>query len=218
MRQLALDFPALDRDPAATHVDASCQRAALSALGEWRSWPGGMLALVGPEGAGKSHLAALWSGMTGARPLPPHVLSRAGQGAHVVEDADRGEIPERELLALIDEVRAGAAGPVLFTARSAPRAWPVALPDLVSRLALMPVATIGDPTDEDLGAVFAKHLGDRGVEATSALVDYVIRRVERSFAAAQEVAAALDRMALERKQAVSRALAREVVDPEQRDE
>ncbi len=215
MRQLALDLPALAREPALTHVDASCQRAAYAALCGWREWPGGMLALVGPEGAGKSHLAALWMGMSGARRLRENEAGIEEEGPCVVEDADRHALPERLLLRLIDAARGGAAGPVLFTARRPPRAWPARLPDLASRLALMPVASIGDPTDSDLGAVFAKHLGDRGAEATTPLVEYVVRRIERSLAAAHALAVSLDRSALERKQRITRRLARDLLGAEE---
>ncbi len=210
MRQLALDFPALDRDPAATHVEASCQMAAQSALDAWREWPGGLLTLVGPEGAGKSHLAALWARSTGARRLEPQG-EELPAGPAFIEDADR-TVPDRRLLALIDAVRDGRGGPLLVTARSAPGdLWTVDLPDLASRLALAPTVRIADPTDEDLAAVFAKHLGDRGAEAPQTLVDYVVRRIERSFAAAQRAAQVLDRIALERKQRISRKLAAEVL-------
>lgn len=210
MRQLALDFPTLARDPAETHVEASCQQAARAALGAWREWPGGLLALVGPEGAGKSHLATLWAREAGARTVDPDGRDLPS-GALLVEDADRG-FPERRLLALIDAVREGRSGPLLVTARSTPGDWwGAGLPDLASRLALLPVVRIEDPPDEDLAAVFAKHLGDRGAEAPQTLVEYVVRRIERSFASARKAAQILDRAALERKQRISRKLAADVL-------
>jgi chromosomal replication initiation ATPase DnaA len=58
--------------------------------------------------------------------------------------------------------------------------------------------------------VFVKHLGDRGVQADARLIEFVLRRMERSFAAAGALAAALDRAALERKQRITRKLAAEV--------
>lgn len=225
MRQLALDFPTLVRDLEATNVEARCQKAAREALGAWRAWPGGLLLLVGPEGAGKSHLAALWARETGASMLAPDD-GEPPQGPLAIDDVDR-IVPERRLLALIDAVREGRCGPLLATARSVPgegeaangaaseaasgALWTPGLPDLASRLALMPTVRIEDPSDEDLAAVFAKHLGDRGAEAPQTLVDYVVRRIERSFAAARKAAQILDRAALERKQRISRKLAADVL-------
>jgi chromosomal replication initiation ATPase DnaA len=205
VRQLALAFPIFDRDLAAVHVDVACQAAARRALAAWQSWPGGLLALIGPEGAGKSHLGALWVREAGAGPV-----GEALAGPSLLENADRGVTDDRRLFALIEEARLGR-GPLLLTARATPAGWPVALPDVASRLALIPTAQIVDPTDEDLGAVFVKHLGDRGAEATPALVEYLLRRIERSFAAAERAAAALDRAALERKQRITRKLAADVL-------
>lgn len=210
MRQLALQFPVLERDLATTHVDVACQEAARRALAAWREWPGGLLALTGPQGAGKSHVAALWARAAGARLAGNGAEDASCGGASMLEDVDRGEVSERRLLTLVDGARDGE-GPLLLTARRPPAEWPVSLPDLLSRLGLIPAVRIEDPSDEDLGAVFVKHLGDRGAEASPALVDYVIRRIERSFAAAGETAAALDRAALERKQRITRKLAADVL-------
>jgi chromosomal replication initiation ATPase DnaA len=54
-------------------------------------------------------------------------------------------------------------------------------------------------------------VADRGAEASQALVDYVVRRIERSFEAAQVAAEELDRAALERKQRITRKLAAQVL-------
>lgn len=211
MRQLALDLPALARDPVLTHVETGCQATARRALAAWREWPGGLLALAGPQGAGKSHLAALWRLQTGECVQIVEADLAPAPGPAVLEDADRAGLDERRLLALIDAARAGAAGPILFTARTPPAQWAVALPDLRSRLAGVAAVEIGDPTDADLAAVFAKHLGDRGAEAAPSLLDYVVRRIERTFAAAEALARALDRASLERKQRISRKLAADVL-------
>ena len=208
-RQLALDFPALARDPAVTYVDVECQDAARRALSEWRDWPGGVMALVGPPGAGKTHLAALWARAVDAAPASMADVEAAA-GATLVEDADR-RLDESQLLAWLERARSGAVGPLLFTARAKPAAWGVALPDLASRVGLAAVVEIDDPTDADLAAVFAKALGDRGADASAALIGYVIRRIERSFAAAVSTAEALDRAGLERKQRLTRTLAADVL-------
>lgn len=218
-RQLALDFPALARDPALTYVETASQADARAALARWRDWPGGVMALVGPTGAGKSHLATLWARASDATMLAAEALPEAEvSGAVVVEDADHALATardqagfERALMCLMERARAGEVGPALFTARAAPAIWRVALPDLVSRLALAPVIAIGDPDDDDLRALLTKLLADRGVEAPKSMLDYVMRRMERSFDAVQDVIVRLDRAALERKQRVSRTLAREVL-------
>ena len=73
-RQLALalaheeSFAREDFLPGASNADA------LNMIERWPDWPDRVLALVGPEGAGKSHLAAIWAEMSGARRLSARAL------------------------------------------------------------------------------------------------------------------------------------------------
>ena len=83
-----------------------------------------MLALIGPEGAGKSHLAAIWAEKAGARRVSARALGETdllgalATGALVVEDAS-AQLDERALFHLLNLVREEEAF-LLMTARSAP--------------------------------------------------------------------------------------------------
>ena len=229
--QLALGFPVLERDPAQTLIAVSSQAAARAALAQWRDWPGGTLLLVGDAGAGKSHLAAVWAQDTAARAIDLALEAGALIGGGdfdartlVVEDVDRriGEPTqhvEAALIALLDAVKAERTGPLLLTARVRPPKWAVRTPDLVSRLAVPPVVEIEAATDEDLASVFEKQLADRGATPAPGLTEYVLRRAHRSFGALERLAGGLDTLALERKQRISRNLARELLgEPESGEE
>jgi len=215
-RQLALDLPVRQATGRDAFFVAAPNARAVAEIDRWGDWPAGKLALVGPQGAGKSHLAAVWAAETGATvmagaelsgaaPLPRHV---------VVEDADRvarDAAAERHLLHLHNAVLE-AGGRLLLTGRTAPARWPVALPDLASRLAATPVARIEAPDDALLAAVLVKLFEDRQLAVTPGLVAYCARRMERSFAAAQALVAALDARALANGRAPGRRLAAEVLD------
>jgi len=101
---------------------------------------------------------------------------------------------------------------VLLTARTAPAGWPIALPDLASRLRALPVVTLAAPDDAMLRAVLVKLFADRQLAVDDGLIAYLMVRIERSFAAARRVVAALDREALRRQRPVTRALAYEILD------
>jgi len=98
------------------------------------------MALVGPEGSGKSHLAAIWAETTGARPCSlrscyrrPICRRLLATGALVVEDLDPTDLDERALFHLINLAKEERAY-VLLTSRTAPAGFPVAIRDLASRL------------------------------------------------------------------------------------
>jgi chromosomal replication initiation ATPase DnaA len=218
--QIAFDLPpraALGRED---FFVTPANARALAAIDGWRGWPGGKLALIGPAGSGKTHLAHVWADDAGAAILPAAALpgadvdALARRGAVAVEDADtlpRTEAAERALLHLHNHLLA-AGGRLLLTAARPPARWPVALPDLASRMQATPTAPLEPPDDALLSAVLVKLFADRQVIVGPHVIPYLVARMERSLAGAGALVAALDRRALARARAVTRALAAEYLD------
>ena len=182
----------------------------------WPAWPDAMLLLIGPEGAGKSHLAAIWAARSGARVLDAvdlagaDPLSLSGAPAILLEDADRPPVAEAPMFHLLNLARA-ARIPVLATARDFPDRWGLATADLVSRLRLAATVEIGAPDDALVRAVLVKLFVDRQLVVDTTLVEYIANRIERSLGAARAIVAALDKEALALGRPVSRQLAGELI-------
>jgi chromosomal replication initiation ATPase DnaA len=190
----------------ASPANADARRA----LDAYPAWPGGCLALVGPAGSGKSHLAALWARRVHAAALGPGADPRGlPHGPVLVEDADQHR-SEEALFHLIN--RAEQSGGLLLTARLPPAEWPAALPDLRSRLNALPVAEIEEPDDEILTGVFEKFFRERNIKPADDLVPYLLNRMERSIPKALEIVNKLDETADAEGRAVSRGLARQILD------
>lgn len=192
---------------------------ALSIIDGWRDWPGGRLALTGPEGAGKTHLAHVWMAEAGAEIVsatalvPGDVPVLMSAGAICVEDVDRlagDRVAEAALFHLMNFAAAERAS-LLITGRGAPRDWHVETPDLASRLRGLTVVTVDKPDEALLRDLIAKLLGDRGLKFGAKVPGYLAVRIDRSAAAAADIVAALDRAALERKRSVSLSLVKEVL-------
>jgi chromosomal replication initiation ATPase DnaA len=99
---------------------------------------------------------------------------------------------------------------LLLIARTPPAAWPIALRDLNSRLRALPVVAVAAPDDVLLRAVAVKLAADRQIELDDALLNYLVHRVERSFAGVKDAVARLDREAMRQHRPVTRALAAEL--------
>jgi chromosomal replication initiation ATPase DnaA len=189
--------------------------AALALIERWPDWPSRTVLLRGPEGSGKSHLAAIWAREAGARMLSPRALDSAevpvalATGALVLENLAERSFDEASLFHLLNLAREERAY-VLITARSAPATWRVEVPDLASRLRALPVVALEAPDDALLRAVIVKLFADRQLAVDESLVAYLVTRIERSFAAARAAVAELDREALRLKRPVTRALAGEL--------
>jgi chromosomal replication initiation ATPase DnaA len=212
MSQLGLDLPYRPALGRADFLVSESNAAALGWIERWPDWPAHVLVLHGPEGCGKSHLAHLWCERSGARLIPGRELTEWGAVSAspgiAVDDADRAS--ETALLHLHNFcAETGAA--LLLVARSAPSAWPIALPDLASRLRAAPAIGVAPPDDALLSAVLVKHFADRQLRVQPAVIAYLVRRMERSFAAAAFLSARLDQLALAEGRPIGLALARRVL-------
>jgi chromosomal replication initiation ATPase DnaA len=213
-RQLALSLDHTESYARDDFLTGPSNADALGLVDSWPDWPANAMALVGPEGSGKTHVATIWSATSGARVISAHALSEMSlpsalaTGALVVEDA-AVMADERALFHLINLAREEGAY-LLFTARLAPSAWPVTIPDVNSRLRAMPTVTLQAPDDAMLCAVIVKLAADRQLGIDESVVRYLSTRIERSFAAARAAVIALDNEALRQGRPLTRALAAEM--------
>jgi len=182
----------------------------------WPDWPDRILLLLGPPGAGKSHLAAMWAARTGALVLPAKELASANvpelisNKAILVEDGDELGAGEAALFHVTNLVRANGIS-LLLTARDMPESWGLATADLLSRLRLAPRVAIGAPDDALMRAVLVKLLADRQLIVDTAVVEYAALRLDRDLDAARSFVAALDREGLARGKRITRPMASEVL-------
>jgi chromosomal replication initiation ATPase DnaA len=189
--------------------------AALTLIDRWPDWPDRIIALIGAEGSGKSHLAAIWAEATGARILSAKLLSitnlpaALATGALVVEDLEAASLDEPALFHLINLAREEGAY-VLLTARLPVAGLPATVRDLASRLRALPVVTLAPPDDALLRSLLVKLAADRQMAVDEPLVNYLVNRIERSFVAAHVAVRRLDDEAMRQHRPVTRALAAEL--------
>jgi chromosomal replication initiation ATPase DnaA len=215
-RQLALALAFGDSFAREDFLAGPPNASALTLIERWPDWSSRAMVLVGPEGSGKSHLAAIWAENSGARFVAGRALSLAevpaqlATGALVLEDLRPDGFDERAVFHLLNLVREQEAW-VLISAASAPTSWSIGLPDLASRLRALPAVTLAPPDDALLRAVLVKLFADRQLAVDEGLITFLVSRIERSFAAARRAVVLLDREALRLKRPVTKALAAELL-------
>lgn len=216
--QLTLNLPIkTSRDRGDFFVSAP-NALALARLEDTAQWAGGKLALVGPEGSGKTHLAHVWADTVGGRVLDVASLATADIAAirsPVAVELDPPEdlAPEAEesLFHLHNHLTASGL-PMLFVSRLPPARWRLSLPDLESRMSATDVVRIEPPDDALLAAVLIKLFADRQLQVAPSLIAWLTARMDRSFAEAQRIVAKLDAAAMSEGRSVNRALAQRVLD------
>jgi chromosomal replication initiation ATPase DnaA len=214
--QLTLELapePGFERE---NFVVSGSNEQAYAMIELWPNWPDPMLLILGPPGAGKSHLGAIWAstakaGIQRAASLAAaNIEELAAAGPLLLEDADAIGETEAQLFHLVNLMRERGMA-LLITAKTPPDAWGLRTADLVSRLRLAPTVAIGPPDDALMRAVLVKLLIDRQLVIDTSVVGYIALRLERSLDAARSFIDALDREALARQRRISRAIAADVL-------
>ena len=195
-------------------VVSDANRQAVALIDAWPDWPAPVVVLAGPAGSGKSHLAAVWAQAADAIAVEPSAIGAMIENTEidrpvVIDDADAG-LDERGLFHLMNAARSAGVH-ILLTSRRFPSAWAVTLPDLSSRLKTAATIEILEPDDHLLAAVITKLFADRQVEVEPHVVQFLVRRIERSLSTAIDIVDRLDRAALEQKSRITRTLAAQTV-------
>jgi chromosomal replication initiation ATPase DnaA len=216
-RQLPLSLPHRVAMTRADFLAGAANAQAIALVDGWPAWPAPAVLLAGPVGSGKTHLVEIWreasrGTVVAAADLADHrVEALVAAGPVAVEDLHAGIRDEAALFHLLNRAREKKA-PVLLTSRVWASALPVMLPDLASRLRAARPVELGEPDDDLLRRVLVKLFADRQIAVDSAVVDYIVVRMERSLQAASAIVAELDRDALAAGGGVTRRLAAPALD------
>src|SRR5258706_1388009 len=92
-RQLAFALPHAESLTRDNFLGGPANAAGLALIDSWPEWPNRIMLLVGPEGSGKSHLAAIWAEQAGARSTAAHAVDAAA----VARGLATGALAGREL-------------------------------------------------------------------------------------------------------------------------
>ena len=212
--QIPLSFaaqpPKYDRQD---FIIGDANKNALAIADSWIASNEIRLAICGPEGAGKTHLATIVLSafepdamrITGdaLSDIPENVKCLLIDNVHLVRERKR-------LFLIIEDCRASKVRLVL-SGRGQPSEWAHELKDLQTRMEAMPRIDLSEPDEELLRAVIQKLFLDRQLRVDPAVSAYAAPRLPRTFAAAQGFVAACDALAAEKRSAITKVLAGNVI-------
>lgn len=213
--QLVFNLPYGTQESATDFFVSSSNAAAVGWLERYPNWPAPGLIIYGPTGVGKTHLARAWAGkVTGVR-----IEHRSDAQEYLAADCLQPVIVDSadvivadpkgaEAIFHIYQRLATAPSKMLLLANAPPKDWPLALPDLASRMKALPTVEIEQPDDALREALMIKYLADRGVSVGPDVIAYLLPRTPRDAQDLQKVLLALDTYALTQKKPITMSLAR----------
>jgi DnaA regulatory inactivator Hda len=220
-RQLVFDLGHRTARGRSDYLVSGSNAEAVEWIDRWPDWPARALVIWGPAASGKTHLGHVWCDVSGAERITPDDVRakdagtlRARNACFFLDDADElsGDRDSEEALLHLYNYLLETEGALLLASEKAPSFWPVALPDLSSRMKALHVSGIAPPDDSLLAALLVKQFQDRQLRVSAEVVTFLVPRMERSFEAVARIVAAIDTAALERMRPVTVPLARDVLD------
>ena len=215
-KQLTFDLPVRTSLERGDFFVSDANALAVARLEDISTWTSNKMVLAGPEGAGKSHLGHVWAESTSGALLALSDLQAADvihvASALAVEIPETFDTESEQTLFHLHNHMSASALPLLMIARAPPSRWPLALPDLKSRMEATELVQIAPPDDVLLAAVLVKLFADRQLRVAPALIAWLTTRMDRSFAEAARLVEGLDATALSEGRAVTRKLALRILD------
>jgi hypothetical protein len=193
MRQISLPFDWPGQGTDGDFLVSDANSVAVRHLEGWSDWPLAISVLSGPSLSGRSMLGRRFAAMSGGR---------------VIDDAEGQE--DRLLFNAWNDAQTSRR-PLLLIGLRAPTLWDVALPDLKSRLAAAPHIAIEEPDEPLARALVERALGAMGANYAADLPEWLLRRIERSYAAIADVTRLLNEAALSSGRKISAAMAKEAL-------
>ncbi|MEX0280512.1 MAG: chromosomal replication initiator DnaA [Arenibacterium sp.] len=217
-QQLSFDLPIREGVGREDFYVAPSNAMAVALIDSSPDWPTTHLVLSGPEGSGKTHLAHVWATAQDAGIVSAHTLANVDVDALARKPLAVEDIPgiannSEALTALFHLFNLALQNqqPLLLTGRGAPRHWALNLADIQSRIDGCYNVTLEAPDDTLLAMVLGKLFADRQITPKPDVIPYLVRHMERSFAAARDIVATLDKRSLDEGRTLSRRLAADLI-------
>ena len=214
-RQLALELAHIPAQGEADFLVGEGNRLAYGRIMAFPGWSEPVTLLVGPASSGKSHLARIFADRSGARFAKVDELAalarRGGKTPIVVEDVDRLDYDEAGLFHLLNQ-SLREQRPILLTARDDVSSWKLATDDVRSRARRATAFALELTDDIQLSQMLVKLFGDRQIKVDPKIIFYLVARMERSAEEAVLLAELMDRLALAKGSAITRAIAADALD------
>ena len=161
---LPLDWPQTEGE--LRFIVTEANREAFDHFRHWSMWPVKATILTGPRRSGRTLLARMFAERVGGR---------------LIDQADSRD--EEEVFHAWNDAQ-DTGLPLIMVAEEAPPAWSPKLPDLRTRLAITPVATINPPDDELFEALIQLLFADRGLHVPREALRFMTERLTHVLSSA----------------------------------
>ena len=206
-QQLILNLRSLPSMGRNDYFVSEVNKEAVSWLDSWPNWTTFGFIVCGPLGSGKSHLAQVLKTLSHgdiieAKDIPNKNIDHLSEKkCLIIENIEL--LTSETLLFHLYNMLLENKNNLMLTSKFNVSQINFELPDLKSRLLSMPQVSIGFPDDRLLKNLLIKQFLDKGILVEMDVIDYLIKRIDRSFEAISKLVAKIDFKSLEKAKKIT---------------
>ena len=181
----------------------------------WPKWDKKIVNLAGEKYSGKTHLSNIFKKKSNAlylcsNNIEDKILKKIKlSNSIIIEDLEES-FDEKLLYSIFNLVEQDNKY-LLISSKKPIDTMKFTLPDLLSRLKNCIIATIEQPDDELIYAIILKSFSDRQIKLENKIIDYIIKRIARSYSKMHEFIYKIDELSLKKKKSINFKIIKEII-------
>ena len=213
--QLILKFPSYQAYKKEDFYVSPSNQEAYDFINNWPKWIKRIINIFGPSGSGKSHLASILKNKTSCLKIDSNELNEKiflkfkTKEALIIENLNE-KISEKLLFSLWNIVLQDNKY-FLITSAKPINSYKFKLPDLISRVNSSLIIGINLPSDDLISVILAKNFSDKQIKVEKKHIDYIIKRIDRSYEKISQFILTLDKYSLKKRSPFGLKLIKEVL-------
>ena len=213
--QLLLKFPANQVYLKEDYYVSPSNKEAFDFVNSWPKWIKRIANIFGPPGSGKTHITSILKNKTSVLEIDSNALSDKiffefkTKEVLVIKNLSKGVT--EELLFSVWNAAAQDNKYLLITSAKPIGSYKFKLPDLISRINSCISIGIKLPSDELISVILVKNFSDKQITVEKKHIDYIIKRIDRSYEKISEFISILDKYSLKKGRPLNLKLIKEVL-------
>ena len=213
--QLILKFPKYQAYKKEDFYVSPSNQEAYDFINNWPKWIKRIINIFGPSGSGKSHLASILKNKTSCVKIDSNEINEKiflkfkTKEALIIENLNE-KISEKLLFSLWN-IALQDNKYLLITSIKPISSYKFKLTDLISRVKSSLAIGIDLPGDDLISVILAKNFSDKQIKVEKKHIDYIIKRIDRSYEKISQFILTLDKYSLKKGSPFSLKLIKEVL-------
>ena len=213
--QLILKFPSHQAYKKEDFYVSPSNQKAYDFINSWPKWIKRTINIFGPSGSGKSHLTSILKSKTSCLQIETKNLNDETffnfktKEALIIENLN--EKASEKLLFSLWNIALQDNKYLLITSKKPISSFKFKLRDLMSRVTSSLIIGINLPSDDLISVILAKNFSDKQIMVEKKHIDYIIKRIDRSYEKISQFIFTLDKYSLKKGSPFSLKLIKEVL-------